>query len=496
VAVIGAGFAGLSCAARLAHAGFRVEVFEQAAGPGGKAGSWSKEGFRFDTGPSLLTMAQVFDQLFAEAGERREEHVRFLPLSPLCRYFYPDGTVLASYADRERFGAELAARTGERAGALANYLEYSRRIYRLTADLFLWRSLHEASTYLRATAWPALLGLGRIDAFRSMDAANRSFFTDPRVVQLFNRYATYNGSDPYRVPATLNIIPHVEYDLGAYAVEGGIYALPLAMEKLARRRGVAFHYGARVQRILTRGAGARSRVHGIAVEDRELPFDVVVSNADARRTYGELLADPRAPLARRYARLEPSSSGVVFLWGLRRSHPELEVNNIFFSGDYRREFRQIFTERRVPEDPTIYVNITSKVTPADAPPGGENWFVLVNAPYDAGQDWAGEAQALRGRVLARLSRALGRPVEPDIAVEDLLTPPDIERNTGSTHGSLYGISSNTPLAAFLRHPNRVRRHPGLYLCGGSVHPGGGMPLAVLSGKITSDLIRRDHRGQI
>jgi phytoene dehydrogenase-like protein len=173
-----------------------------------------------------------------------------------------------------------------------------------------------------------------------------------------------------------------------------------------------------------------------------------------------------------------------------RSYQELGVNNIFFSSDYPAEFRALFDERRSPEDPTVYVNITSKVTPEDAPPGGENWFVLVNAPCNTGQDWQAAAAAARRRVLRRLTRALEREVENDIRVEWVMTPADIERDTGSRLGSLYGISSNTRLAAFLRHRNRSLRPRGLYLCGGSVHPGGGMPLAVLSGKITADLIRR------
>jgi phytoene desaturase len=486
VAVVGAGLAGLSCAARLAHAGYRVDLYEQRSQAGGKAGTVSLGGFRFDTGPSLATMPHVFAQLFEEVGERFEDALRFLPLAPICRYFFADGTRLAAYSDLQAFGAEIEAGTSDSRFSLERYLAYGRRIYELTADLFLWRSLHEASSYLRPAALRSLFALGRIDAFRSMDAAHRCFFRDPRLVQLFDRYATYNGSSPYRAPATLNIIPYVEYALGGYAVAGGIYAIPAALEALARRQGAELHLDSRVERILVRDG----RVSGIRVGGEDLDYDVVVSNADVLRTYAELLQDPQAPLARRYLRLEPSSSGLVFFWGIGCAFPELGVNNIFFSGDYPAEFRALFEERRCPRDPTVYVNITSKVTPEDAPPGGENWFVLVNAPCNAGQDWQAAAAAVRQRVLRRLAGALGREVEPEIRVEWVMTPADIERDTGSRLGSLYGISSNTRLAAFLRHRNRARRPRGLYLCGGSVHPGGGMPLAVLSGKIAADLIRR------
>jgi phytoene desaturase len=486
VAVVGAGLAGLSCAARLARSGYRVEVFEQRQQVGGKAGTVSLGGFRFDTGPSLATMPHVFAQLFEEVGESLEGRLRFIRLEPICRYFFADGTRLAAFSDARAFGREIEANTTDSRERLERFLAHGRRIYGLTADLFLWHSLHEASAYLRLAALRSLLGLWRIDALRSMDAAHRSFFRDPRLVQLFNRYATYNGSSPFRAPATLDIIPYVEYALGGYAVDGGIFAIPEALAALARRQGAAIRLGARVERILTRDG----RVSGIRVGGQDLAYDVVVANSDVLRTYVELLEDPQAPLARRYLRLEPSSSGLVFFWGIGRSRPELAVNNIFFSGDYAAEFRALFDERRCAEDPTVYVNITSKLTPADAPGGGENWFVLVNAPCDTGQDWQAAAAATRRRVLQRLGAALDGDLENEIQVERVMTPADIERETGSRLGSLYGISSNTRLAAFLRHRNRSLRPRGLYLCGGSVHPGGGMPLAVLSGKIAADLIRR------
>jgi phytoene desaturase len=321
-----------------------------------------------------------------------------------------------------------------------------------------------------------------------MDRLARSYFRDERMVQFFDRYATYNGSNPYRTPGTLAIIPHVEYDLGAVAADEGIYSIPTAIARLAEEGGVRFHYGVRVERILV---DSSRRVTGIVAATERLSFDAVVSNVDVVASYERLLDDPDAPLAKRYRRLEPSSSGLVFYFGMDESFPELSLHNIFFSGDYRAEFADIFERRRCPVDPTVYVNITSKTTPADAPAGGENWFVLVNAPYDAGQSWAGEAERTRKAVLERLSSALGRDVERHIGVESSMNPGEIAERTGSRFGSLYGISSNSRLAAFLRHPNRSSRHRGLYFCGGSVHPGGGMPLVVLSGKIASQLLQKD-----
>jgi phytoene desaturase len=337
-------------------------------------------------------------------------------------------------------------------------------------------------------ALKSLLFLWKIDAFRTMDAANQSFFKDRRMVQLFNRYATYNGSSPYKAPATLNIIPGVEYGQGGFAVDGGIYAIPSALKRLAEKKGVHFHLGNRVERIITR----EKAVKGIAVGGRVKEYPVVVSNADVLSTYLDLLDDTDSRWVKRYLSLEPSSSGVVFFWGVEGTFDELAVNNIFFSEDYQAEFSELFNDKTCPSDPTVYVNITSKVTPQDAPKECENWFVLVNAPFNNGQDWNEQVEATRQRVVRRLESCLGKPVEKKIVVEDLLTPPQIETNTGSSKGSLYGISSNNPLAAFLRHPNRVSRYKGLFMCGGSAHPGGGMPLVILSGKITADLVRRYH----
>jgi phytoene desaturase len=490
VAVIGAGLGGLSAAIRLAGAGYTVDLYDQQPIVGGKAGTKHIGNFRFDTGPSLLTMPSVFQQLFEEVGQRLADHLEFIPLAPICHYFFPDGTRLFSYSDQRRFGEEIEAKTLDSADALKRYLEYAGRIYENTAELFLWHSLHELSSYLKGFSLRSLLNMGTIDAFRSMDAANRSFFSDPRMVQLFDRYATYNGSSPYKVPATLNVIPYVEYGLGAFAVAGGIYAIPAALGRLAGKLGVRLILDTRVEGILH----ASRRIRGIRVGGENLDYDIVVSNADVLRTYEDLLADPEARPVLRYRRLEPSSSGLVFFWGMEQSNPELGVNNIFFSPDYPREFRELFIERVCPNDPTVYVNITSRVTQEDAPAGGENWFVLINAPYEAEQDWPGEVAASRQRVLYRVEQALGRSVGGAIVTEEVMSPGDIRRNTGSRLGSLYGISSNTSMAAFLRHPNRSRKYRGLYFCGGSVHPGGGMPLAILSGKIASDLIRRREEG--
>jgi phytoene desaturase len=491
-AVIGAGLGGISTAIRLAVSGWDVDVFDRQSFAGGKAGSHTIEGYRFDTGPSLLTMPRLIEDLFHEAGAQMGDYLQLVELDEICRYFYSDLTRLSSFSETARFVDEMVSKLGISRHALERFLGHSSRIYGLSSELFLESSLHEFSTYTTLSFLKGLAGVGFMDLFRSMDSANRSFFDNPKAVQLFNRYATYNGSNPYTAPATLNIIPHLEYGIGAAAVRGGIYAIPTALKKLAEERGVKFLLGTEVTSITTRNDSYRS-VRGLIAGDEEYSYDVVVSNGDVLHTYRDLLRDTDAPLYTRYRGLEPSSSGLVFYLGMKDSFPELGLHNIFFSKDYRREFDDIFERGVCPEDPTLYVNITSKIDSSDAPPGSENWFVLINAPRNSGQDWEHEVTRMREKVIRIISNRLDRNrIEESIEVEDAMTPADIERNTGSSYGSLYGISSNSRTAAFLRHPNRSRRYRGLYFCGGSVHPGGGIPLVLLSGKITADIIRRRH----
>jgi phytoene desaturase len=483
VGVVGAGLGGMSAAALLAKAGHHVDVYDRLPHPGGKAGSRTLGAYRFDTGPSLFTMPWVFEDFFASLGERMEDSLHPVPLEPICSYFYRDGTRLSSYTDIERFGREIERSTASTKDELRDYLERCSRIWDIAGDLFLKHSLHEVSTYLSRDGIKSILGLPGIDPFRTLHDANAGAFRDPLIAQLFDRYATYNGSDPYKTPATMRIVPHVEHRWGGWAVEGGIVSVPRAIEAAAIRAGARFHPDTEVERIIVKDG----KTTGLRIAGENVPYDLIVSNADVLSTWRRLLDQPGSPEAARYERLEPSSSGLVFLWGIRKSFPDLVSNNIFFSADYRREFAGIFGGESMHDDPTIYINITSKTVHSDAPPGSENWFVLVNTPRNAGQDWEAIAKRTRKAVLARLSAELGTDIGSLIEEEAVITPADIERDTGSTYGSLYGIASNDRLSAFMRHPNRSRRIRGLYFTGGSVHPGGGMPLAVLSGTIAASL---------
>ncbi|MBN2403528.1 MAG: phytoene desaturase [Spirochaetes bacterium] len=484
--VIGAGLGGLSAAIEIALLGIEVDLFEQNETAGGKAGSIFIDGFRFDTGPSLLTMPFVLESIFNDSGKNINNYLTIKPLESHCAYFFPDGTEIIAFSDLQKFAAEIINNTSDNKINLITYLNYCRDIYELTADLFLFNDFHDCNTFKKYSSFRTLLNIRKIDSMRTMHKANSSFFKDPKTIQLFDRYATYNGSNPYLAPATLNIIPHVEYNMGSYIVEQGIYAVSESLAKLAGQVGVNIYTNKRVNSILHNDG----KVSGILVNNEKINYDFVVSNADASVTYAQLLNDIKTKNAKRYAKLEPSSSAMVFYWGMDYIS-SLGIHNIIFSEDYQKEFHEIFNKSSCPNDPTVYIYISSKFKSDDALPGTENWFVMINAPYDKNQDWEHETTKSRDRIINKINRTLNISIESKIRGEQILTPPDIERKTSSHKGSLYGISSNSRTAAFLRQSNKSKQYKGLYFCGGSVHPGGGIPLVLLSGKLAARAIAKD-----
>lgn len=492
ISIIGSGLGGISAAIRLACKGYKVTVYEKNSAPGGKAGEINSSGFRFDSGPSLLTMPFVIEELFATAGEKMSEHLTLNKLDNLCRYFYPDGTLLNAYSDLDKFAEEVARKTGDTEKTLFSYLNYCRRIYDLTSDIFLFKDLYSPKTYSNLKALKTLFQIYKIDPFRTMNEANRSFFKDERMIQMFNRYATYNGSNPYKCPATLNIISHVEYNIGGYFISGGMHRLSEELFALAKRCGVIFRFSSPVEKIITEGR----MVKGVELAGGEvINSDAVVSNADVYSVYAKLLDDNYTKAAKKYNNLEPSSSALVFYWGVDITLGKLDTHNILFSSDYKKEFTDLFDKKTYPEDPTVYIYISSKFSKGDAPPGKENWFVMINAPNT--QLSPPERGRLRGgiseikeTILTKIKSLTGYDIKDKIIFERIMTPEDIESQTGSFAGSIYGISSNNRKAAFLRQPNRSKHYKGLYFCGGSAHPGGGIPLVLLSGKLAAESIVR------
>ena len=489
ICVIGAGLGGLSAAIRLANKGFEVDLYEQNSFPGGKAGELKEQGFRFDTGPSLLTMPYVIKDLFNECAENIDEYLEIKKLDTICKYFYPDRTIINAYSDPAKFGKEIEENTADDSKSLIKYLDYCKTIYNFAGDLFLTKDPSSVSTYLNSKALKTLLNIRKIDPFRTVHNANSDFFTDAKLIQLFDRYATYNGSNPYLAPATLNIIPHVEYNLGSYIPEGGIYAITKSLWKLAEKKGVNIFLNQKVDEIILENSEAKS----IKTNDNIVKYDKIVSNVDVNHTFQKLINDIKNKEAKRYITKTPSFSGLVFYWGIKKEFTELETHNILFSKDYKKEFEDLFDNKKIHDDPTVYIYISSKLNTNDAPTGKENWFVMVNAPFIQNQNWETEVNLARYNVIKKINKFLNTDIESLIEFEKVLSPVDIQDRTGSYLGSIYGISSNDKFAAFMRQSNKSKTIKNLYFCGGSAHPGGGIPLVILSGKIVSDIIQKEYQ---
>lgn len=482
ITVIGAGLGGLSAAIALAARGRKVTVLEQLDRPGGKMGELTQAGFRWDTGPSVITMRDVFERLFALADRRLEDYVDLVPLHPVTRYFWRDGLVFDAVLSEAEMRKQIGAFSPPDAENYSQFMRYAAKLFDTVKEPFLYSRKPGLRDLTRLPLRDAL----KIDALRTMAQSTSATFRDKRLVQLFNRFATYNGSSPYKVPATLNTIAHVELAAGAFYPRGGVYQIAKAYEKLTRELGVDIRYNTPVRRITTkRGRVTGVEIGGNTVGEISLSADAVVCNADYTHARVRLLDAGGGD------KLEPSCSGFVLMLGVRGQSPRLAHHNIFFCDDYPREFNDIFARKVAAEDPTLYVCITSKTDPAHAPPGCENWFVLVNAPYlSAAYDWqlhAAEYAALIKRMLARQAGLDPR----QIVVEKILTPADLQQRYGGNRGAIYGFSSNSMSAAFQRPDNRDRKLRGLYYASGSAHPGGGVPLVTLSGMAAAGCVLDD-----
>jgi phytoene desaturase len=484
-AVIGSGVAGLAVAIRLAAKGIPTQVFEKNEVPGGKIGQLQTNGFHFDTGPSLFVQPENLLDLFRLCGEEPEGHFSFAPLEIACRYFFENGVTIDAYSNTDQFADELQNKLGEDPKMVKKYLSNAGRLYESLGKAFINHPIHLLSAWVQKSLWTGFTKARPSLLFQSLNNFNQQRFHSVEATQIFNRFATYNGSDPYRAPAMLSMIPHLEQNLGSYYPNGGMIQIAKSLYELACRQGVKFKFNAQVERIVTNN----DKVKGIVVNGKEFSADIVVSNADIYTSYHQLLEDEIG--ARRISKQEASSSAAVFYWGMNKQFEMLTLHNIFFAKDYRAEFQKLFKEAEIDSDPTIYINISSKMDKDHAPVGKENWFVLINAPANSSTNWIERMSLLRANVIQKLERMLGEPVGDHIEVESTLDPRGIELNTGAHRGALYGMSSNSFLSAFRRHPNFSKHINGLYFCGGTVHPGGGIPLCLKSAEIVSNLVAGD-----
>ncbi len=481
VNIIGSGIGGLSSAIRLASKGYEVTIFEKNNYPGGKLSEMHLGEFRFDKGPSLLTMPELITELSKLSPIETE--FKYKKLETITHYFYEDGTNLKAFADINAFAKEVSIHLNEEESAVVKHLKKSKFYFESTADLFLHQSLHLIKNFINTKTLKGIFKLPQLGIFRTMHQQNSKTFKNQKTIQLFNRYATYNGSDPYKAPALLNIIPHLEFGQGAYIPEKGMHQITEHLVKLCENTGVQFRFNEQVETILLKN----EKAIGIKSNGTNYFCDVVISDADIHTVYKKLL--PQKYYPKKLLNQEKSSSAYVFYWGIKKEFKELGLHNILFSDNYKKEFEILFGKDAPYDDPTIYINITSKHCKEDAPEGSENWFVMVNVPHNENAEIPYK-DTIRKNVITKINRILKTKIQDFIIEEQTLDPISIEQQTSSYGGSLYGNSSNNKFSAFLRHANFSSKIKSLYFVGGSVHPGGGIPLCLLSAKITSELISK------
>ncbi|MBM7119181.1 phytoene desaturase family protein [Archangium primigenium] len=480
--VVGAGVGGLSAAARLAHAGFEVHLFEKTNGPGGRCNQIKVDGFTWDLGPTIVLMPEVFQETFTALGRRMEDYLTLERCDPNYRIHYRDGSVITFTSELCAMGREL-----ERVepGSFQRYLAFlaqGRTQYRTGLDHLVGRNYSGISDYFVPSV---LKRVFEVRAHRRMYSDVGRFFKDERLRAAMTFQSMYLGVSPYAAPGVFALLPFTELGVGVWFPKGGLYAIPLALEKVAREEGVHLHYGRPVERILTEG----KRTTGVRLADGEVvKADVVVCNADLPYAYEKLL-DPSVTRLKRKDSLRYTSSGYMLYLGMKKRYDGFLHHNVYFGRDYKGSFDDIFERFRVPEDPSFYVNAPAHTDPSMAPPGKDALYVLVPVPHQhSGLDWKVEGPRVRAKVFERLGE-LGFPdLERDIEVERVVTPDDWATSFNLAKGSAFGLAQNFFQIGPFRPSNQDPRVKNLFFVGASTQPGTGLPTVMISARLAVERI--------
>ncbi|MFW6457211.1 MAG: phytoene desaturase family protein [Planctomycetota bacterium] len=482
VVVIGAGLGGISAALSLAAEGYDVEIFEKNDHVGGKLNLLEKDGFSFDLGPSILTLPHYFEQLFAEHGYDLNDYVTRRELSPHWRCFFEDKTCIDLHPDPADTCAANPALDDEDEADMEDFLQYSRDLYAATLPGYFEEGLDTVWEMFR---YHGLSSLWKFDLFRTMSDGVQKRIRNEYLQNIFSFFVKYVGSSPYDAPAVLNLLPHVQFEYGLWYVDGGLYELSKAVHKLARQVGIKLHLGTEIQRL----ASDQACITGVELRDgTRVESDLFVCNMEVIPAYRDLLheSDSFLKSLRKY---EPACSGLVLHLGTDREYPQLAHHNCFFSDDPPRHYRQAFDRNELPDDPTVYVVAPTRTDQSQAPAGCENIKVLPHIPHLQDEPFTDEQYAaLRERVLLKLERMGLEGLRNHITVEDMWTPEDIQETYYSHKGAIYGVVSDRKKNHGFKAPKESTRYDNLYFVGGSVNPGGGMPMAVLSGQQVRDRI--------
>ncbi|MBB5063284.1 NAD(P)/FAD-dependent oxidoreductase [Granulicella mallensis] len=487
VVVIGAGLGGMTTAIQLAREGFQVDLLEKNGCVGGKLNLRREAGFSFDLGPSIFTLPQIFRPVFEGDGKRLEDYITLQRVDPQWRNFFEDGKIIDLWEDPAKMSEELSALGGDAVLDYKRFLEYSRKQYEIVERGYFERGL---DTFWQFVRFYGLRGARDLDYTGTMAGGIAKRVRDPYLRDILEYFIKYVGSSAYDAPGFMNLMPNIQLEFGLWYVSGGLYELARAFEKRLEETGVRLHLKHRVSDIDKEGDRVTG-VQGISDQGETFSFaaDFVVSNMEVLPANQQLLKEPERVM-KKLARFEPACSGIVLHLGLDRTYPQLAHHNFFFSGDQKAHFHRVFREKLLPDDPTIYLVAPTRTDPSQAPPGCDNIKILPHIPYlnDQHPYTREDCVALKERCLDKLERMGLTDLRKHIVVEDFWTPFDIEERYLSNRGSIYGVVSDRRRNFAFKAPKRSPRYKNLFFVGGSVNPGGGMPMVTLCGQHVAKLI--------
>lgn len=484
--VIGAGVGGITAAAQLARKGFKVTVVEKCDQPGGRCGYFEKDGHRFDTGPTLYLMPEMYSQAFASLGERVEDHLDLVRVDPTYRVHFDDGSCLNLTSDLLAMRDQLEAFELGSFEAYLHYLSEGRQNYDLAIPNFAQRNFNSAGEFFNLRN--LILAL-RVKALKKHYSNVASYFQDQRLRQAFTFQDMYVGLNPYNAPAMFSFLQYSELVEGVWFPKFGMYSLVDALMKISSKWGVDFHFDSAVEEIEIDD----DRAKGVILSDgRRLEADIIIANADLPYVYDKLLSDERE--SQRLDRKEYTCSTLMFFWGLGKQYPQLATNNLFFGEDYKQSFDCIIERHALPESPSFYIHAPVRADPSMAPLGQDSITAVVPVGHiddTLQQDWPTVQKTARGFIHRRLARIGITDLEENIKFEEAFIPPDWKSRYNLVKGSTHGLSHSLFQMGYLRPRNRHKDINNLYFVGASTHPGTGLPTVLFSAKLTVERILQE-----
>ena len=486
--VIGAGLGGIATAGRLARNGYRVTVLEKNGTPGGRCNQIIRDGHRFDIGPTLFLMPEVWEETFSALGEKMSDHLDLRRIDPTYKVHFDDGLQIELTSDIGKMQTQLERVEATAFTGFLAYLAEGAKHYKISLSQFVGRNFYSLFDYFSLKNLPLIF---KLKALQKHYRNTGRFFTDERLKAAFTFQNMYLGLSPFDAPATYSLLQYTELAEGVWYPMGGLYAPIQALVKIAEKLGVTFLYDTAVKRLQVEG----DRVVKAETQDgREFEADLFVGNADLPYLYKELL--PKAPEAKRLDEKLYTCSTIMFYWGVDKPYPQIAHHNVFLAGDYKASFDHIFEDHTLPDQPSFYVHAPARTDPASAPEGQDTLYILVPVGHlddTRHQDWEALVARARQTVFSRLAQELGvTDLERHLKFEIVHQPQDWKTNFNLQKGAAFGLSHNFWQVGYFRPQNRHRRFKNLYFAGASTHPGTGLPIVLLSARLTMERILKEQ----